>query len=102
MEGRIAIPPAVSSLLSLPSSSQSVLWAREPPTESEKVPRVETSLLAPPLKKLTGLVSWSGAWSERRQLDEVASVQREVGNLFRGDDLAESWIGGFDRDFGRR
>ena len=52
------MPPAVNSLLSLPSSSQSVLWGREPPTESEYVPRVETSLLGPALKKLFGFVSW--------------------------------------------
>src|SRR5882762_8614708 len=51
------MPPAVSSLLSLPSSSQSVLWGRDPPTESEYDPRVDTSLLGPPLKKLFGLVS---------------------------------------------
>ena len=53
----MAIPPAVNSLLSLPSSSQSVLLAREPPTEREKEPRAETSELGPPLKKLVGLVS---------------------------------------------
>ena len=57
IEGKIEMPPAVSSLLSFPSSNQSVLWARDPPTESEKVPRAETSLLGPPLKKLFGLVS---------------------------------------------
>src|ERR1700720_1676477 len=57
MDERMAMPPAVSSLLSLPSSSQSVLLAREPPTEREKEPRAETSLLGPPLKKLEGLVS---------------------------------------------
>ena len=57
MEGRIEMPPAVSSLLSLPSNSQSVLLAREPPTERENEPRADTSLLGPPLKKLVGLVS---------------------------------------------
>ena len=57
IEGRIEMPPAVSSLLSLPSSSQSVLLARDPPTESENDPRAETSLSAPPLKKLFGFVS---------------------------------------------
>src|SRR5678815_1652026 len=57
IEGRIEMPPAVSSLLSFPSINQSVLWAREPPTESEYDPRVETSLLGPPLKKLFGFVS---------------------------------------------
>jgi hypothetical protein len=41
----MAMPPAVSSLLSFPSSSQSVLFAREPPTERENGPRAETSLL---------------------------------------------------------
>ena len=34
-----------------------MLCARDPPTESEKDPRVEASLLAAPLKKLFGLVS---------------------------------------------
>src|ERR1035438_10367612 len=57
MEDRIEIAPDVSSLLSLPSSSQSVLLAREPPTEREKEPRADASLLGPPLKKLLGLVS---------------------------------------------
>ncbi len=33
-----------------------MLCSREPPTESENDPRVEASLLAAPLKKLTGLV----------------------------------------------
>src|SRR6516225_2542643 len=49
--------PAVSSLLSLLSSSQSVLCTRDPPTDNENVPRADTSLLAPPLKKLFGFVS---------------------------------------------
>ena len=57
MEDRIEIAPDVNSLLSLPSSSQSVLLARDPPTESEKDPRADASLLGPPLKKLFGLVS---------------------------------------------
>ena len=35
MEERIEMAPDVSSLLSLPSSSQSVLLARDPPTDSE-------------------------------------------------------------------
>ena len=51
------MPPDVNSLLSLPSSSQSVLLARDPPTEREKDPRADASLLGPPLKKLFGLVS---------------------------------------------
>jgi len=51
------IPPAVNSLLSTPSSSQSVLLGREPPTDSEKAPRAATSLLAAEVKKLLGLVS---------------------------------------------
>src|SRR5580704_1469681 len=57
MEDKTAIAPEVSSLLSTPSSSQSVLLAREPPTESEKDPRADASLDGPPLKKLLGLVS---------------------------------------------
>src|ERR1700724_1315770 len=57
MEESVAMPPAVNSLLSLPSSSQSVLLGREPPTERENDPRADTSLLAPPLKKLLVLVS---------------------------------------------
>jgi hypothetical protein len=35
MDEKMPMPPAVSSLLSLPSRSQSVLLAREPPTERE-------------------------------------------------------------------
>src|ERR1022692_5294644 len=57
IEDRIEIAPDVSSLLSLPSSSQSVLLAREPPTEREKDPRADASLLGPPLQQLFGLVS---------------------------------------------
>ena len=101
IDGRIAMPPAVNSLLSLPSSSQSVLWAREPPTDNEYDPRVETSLLGPPLKKLLGLVSWVVPGRERRQLHEVAAVQGEIGDLLRSDDLAQSRVRGLDRDFGR-
>ena len=97
----MAMPPAVSSLLSLPSSSQSVLLARDPPTESENDPRAETSLLGPPLKKLLGLVSCVGAGSERGELDEVAAVQRKFGHLLGGDHLAEGGIGGFHRHRGR-
>jgi len=57
MDDSIDIAPAVNSLLSFPSSSQSVLLARDPPTESEKDPRADASLLGPALKKLFGLVS---------------------------------------------
>ena len=57
MEGKIEMPPAVSSLLSLPSKQPVRALRREPPTEREYDPRVETSLLGPPLKKLLGLVS---------------------------------------------
>src|SRR5277367_5455954 len=57
MEDKTAIAPEVSSLLSTPSNSQSVLLARDPPTDSEKDPRADASLLGPPLKKLFGLVS---------------------------------------------
>src|SRR5712692_6006368 len=58
MEDKIPMPHAVNSLLSLPSNSQSVLLARDPPTERENDPRADTSLLGPPLKKLLGFVSW--------------------------------------------
>src|SRR5271163_4545405 len=57
IEEKIAIPPAVSSLLSTLSSSQSVLLGREPPTDREKEPRAATSLLAAEVKKLLGFVS---------------------------------------------
>ena len=57
MEEKMEIPPAVNSLLSTPSSSQSVLLGREPPTDSENDPRAATSLLAAEVKKLLGLVS---------------------------------------------
>ena len=56
MEEKIPMPPSSSWLLSLPSSSQSVLCSRDPPTESEKAPRVAASLLAALVKKLAGLV----------------------------------------------
>ena len=96
------MPPAVSSLLSLPSNSQSVLEARDPPTEREKVPRADTSLLGPPLKKLLGVSLLRRARRERCQLDKVAAVQREVGDLLGGDHLAEGWVRGLDRDFRAR
>ncbi len=51
------MPPAVSSLLSTPSRSQSVLLGREPPTDRENDPRAATSLSLPEVKKLPGLVS---------------------------------------------
>ena len=35
-----------------------MLLALDPPTDNENDPRVETSLLPPPLKKLWGFVSW--------------------------------------------
>src|SRR5580658_6089419 len=57
IDEKIPMPPAVNSLLSTPSSSQSVLFGREPPTEREKDPRVATSLDAAEVKKLLGLVS---------------------------------------------
>ena len=57
IEDKIPIPPPVNSLLSVPSSSQSVLFAREPPTDREKEPRAPTSLPVPPVKKLLGFVS---------------------------------------------
>ena len=56
IEGRIEIPPAVNSLLSTPSSNQSVLWALEPPTEREYEPRVETSLLGLPDSVAVGVL----------------------------------------------
>src|SRR5271165_7481517 len=58
MEEKVPIPPAVNSLLSTPSRSQSVLLGREPPTDRENEPRAATSLAAElELKKLPGLVS---------------------------------------------
>ena len=57
MEENTPIPPAVSSLLSTPSSSQSVLFGLEPPTDNENDPRAATSLSLPWVKKLLGLVS---------------------------------------------
>src|SRR5713101_1479178 len=74
MEDKIPMPPAVNSLLSLPSNSQSVLLARDPPTERENDPRADTSLLGPPLKKLLGFVSWDvpgvrvASWTKSRPL----------------------------------
>src|SRR5258708_27450139 len=57
IEEKVLIPPAVNSLLSTPSSTQSVLLGREPPTDSEKEPRAATSLLAAEVKKLLGFDS---------------------------------------------
>src|ERR1700681_2412282 len=57
IEEKVPIPPAVNSLLSTPSSNQSVLLGREPPTDSEKEPRAATSLLAAEVKKLLGFDS---------------------------------------------
>ena len=57
MDEKIPIPPAVNSLLSTPSRSQSVALGREPPTDKEKDPRAATSLLAALVKKLLGFVS---------------------------------------------
>ena len=57
IDEKMLIPPAVSSLLSTPSSSQSVLFGREPPTDSENDPRAATSLLGAEVKKLPGFVS---------------------------------------------
>src|ERR1700759_334975 len=58
MEEKVPIPPAVNSLLSTPSRSQSVLLGREPPTDRENEPRAATSLAEElELKKLPGLVS---------------------------------------------
>ena len=83
IEDRIPIPPAVNSLLSVPSSNQSVLFARDPPTDSENEPRAATSLLVPPVKKLLGFVSRCRARRERRELHEIASVQRQLRHLLR-------------------
>src|SRR5580704_12648390 len=57
IEEKVPIPPAVNSLLSVPSRSQSVLFGREPPTDREKEPRAATSLLAAEVKKLLGFDS---------------------------------------------
>ena len=92
------MPPPVSSLLSLPSSSQSVELAREPPTERENEPRAETSLLGPPLKKLPVLGLLRGSGCECGELDEVAAIQGQIGDLLRSNHLAERRIGGLHGD----
>ncbi len=92
------MPPAVNSLLSLPSSSQSVLFAREPPTDSEKDPRAETSELGPPLKEAIGIGLLRGARRQRGKLHEVAAVQGELRDLLRSDDLPERGVGGLHRN----
>ncbi len=91
----------------MPSSSQSVLCSREPPTESEKAPRVAASLLAAWVKKLTGLVDEVVPRSQRGELDKITSIQRKVGHFLGGDDLSKRGIRGFHRymggaDFDRR
>jgi hypothetical protein len=92
----MAMPPAVSSLLSFPSSSQSVLFAREPPTESENEPRADTSLSAPPLKKTVRVGFLSSARGEGGKLDKIPSVQGKLRYLLRSDDLPKRGIGCFD------
>src|SRR5882724_11782327 len=72
IEERMEMPPAVNSLLSTPSISQSVLLGREPPTESENGPRAATSLVAEVVRNLLGV-----------------------------DDLAEGGIRGLHCHFGR-
>src|SRR5258708_3712305 len=36
---------------------------------------------------------------EGGELDEITAVQRQIGNLFGRNDLAQTWIRGFNRDF---
>ena len=97
--GKVPIPPAVNSLLSTPSSSQSVLFGREPPTDREKEPRAATSLLAAEVKKLLGLVSAVApevrvaSWTKSRPFKGSA-------DLLRRDDLAERGVGGVGGDCG--
>jgi len=52
------------------------------------------------VKKAVRVGGGRGSGSQRRELDEVAAVEREVGDLFGGDDLAERGIRGFDGDLG--
>src|SRR5882762_524486 len=84
IEDKIPMPPAVNSLLSLPSRSQSVLFARDPPTERENDPRAETSLLGPPLKKLLGFVSCDvpgvrvASWTKSRPFKGSCATCSEV------------------------
>jgi len=74
-----------------------VLCSRDPPTESENEPRVEASLLAAPLKKLFGLVEpWFRESTSR--VGRSCGREREVGDLFGGNHLAERGIRGFDGD----
>src|ERR1700693_1707401 len=84
IEDKIPIPPAVNSLLSTPSSSQSVLFARDPPTDKENEPRAATSLLAALVKKLLGLVSWVvpgvrvASWTKSRPFRGNCATSCEV------------------------
>ena len=50
--GRMPTPPAVSSLSSTPSYSQSLAFSRMPCAETDMLPRYETSLLGPCARKL--------------------------------------------------
>jgi hypothetical protein len=97
MSGKMAMPPSSSWLLSLPSRSQSVSCSRDPPTERENDPRVAASLLAA-LADRTGGRSRAG--SQGGQLNEIASVERKLGDFLGGDDLAEGCGRGLDGDFG--
>jgi len=77
------IPPAVSSLLSTPSRSQSVLLGLEPPTDRDKGPRAATSLLAAEVKKLLGLVSAVAPAVRVATLNEIPPVQGQLRHFLR-------------------
>ena len=60
-----------------------MLCARDPPTESEYVPRAETSLLGPPREETAGIGLLSCSWYQCCQLNKVTSIQRKLRDLCR-------------------
>ena len=95
------MPPAVSSLLSLPSK-QPVRALGPRSAHRERIGPARRDFAAgAAVEEAVGIGFLRRARRERRQLHEVASVQRELGDLLRGDDLTQRRIRGLHRYFGR-
>ncbi len=74
--------------------------SRDPPTERETESRVAASPPAVLVKKLIGLVDRVVPGVSVASGTKAAAIERKVGYLFGGNDLAESWVRGFDGDLG--
>ena len=92
--------PAVSSLLSTPSSRKSLAFSRMPCTESDVLPRIETSVVPLLLKNAPSPLM--APERQRAELHEVAAVERQVGDLLAVDDLTERAGAALDLDQHRR